>query len=121
MVSIDKGFHIISILKFCISYLLAPQTSPIGGLGNSSARIVLVGSQSPQTLPNFAKDPDSLIFSEIVEFALSLAAIPRGQDPYQGIPHLQPYRFIRAMALAEIGDIQLASRLVHLAFLSLLR
>jgi COPII coat assembly protein SEC16 len=85
----------------------------MAGLGNSSARIVLVGSQSPQTLPNFAKDPDPLIFSEIVEFALSLTPPPRGQDPYQGIPHLQPYRFIRAMALAEIGDIQVASRLVH--------
>jgi COPII coat assembly protein SEC16 len=98
---------------FCISYLLSPQTSPIGGLGNSSARIVLVGSQSPQTLPNFAKDPDPLIFSEIVEFASSLAVPTRGQDQGQGLPHLQPYRFIRAMSLAEIGDIQLASRLVH--------
>jgi hypothetical protein len=64
-------------------------------------------------LPNFAKDPDPLIFSEVVEFALSLTAPSRGQDPYQGLPHLQPYRFIRAMALAEIGDIQLASRWAH--------
>lgn len=84
----------------------------MGGLGNPSARIVLVGSQSPQNLPNFAKDADPLIFSEIVEFALSLTAPPRGQDPYQGIPHLQPYRFIRAIALAEVGELQLASRLV---------
>jgi hypothetical protein len=85
----------------------------MGGLGNPSARVVLVGSQSPQILPNFTKDPDPFIFSEVVEFALSLAAPTRGQDPSQGIPHLQPYRFIRAMALAEIGDIQLASRSVH--------
>lgn len=93
-----------------VCYLLSPQTSPMGGLGNPSARIVLVGSQSPQNLPNFAKDADPLIFSEIVEFALSLTAPPRGQDPYQGIPHLQPYRFIRAIALAEVGELQLASR-----------
>jgi hypothetical protein len=99
--------------SYSFSYLLAPQTSPMGGLGNASARVVLVGSQSPQTFPNFAKDPDPFIFSEVVEFALSLAAPTRGQDPYQGIPHLQPYRFIRAMALAEIGDLQLASRSVH--------
>ena len=94
--------------------MLSPQTSPIGGIGHPSARIVLVGSQGPQTSPNFAKDPDPLIFSEIVEFALSLTPPPRGQDPYQGIPHLQAYRFVRAMALAEIGDIQLATRFAYL-------
>jgi len=88
----------------------------MGGLGNPSVRIVLVGSQNPQALPSFAKDPDPFILSEVVEFALSLTAPPRGQDPYQGIPHLQPYRFIQAMALAEIGDIQLASRFVHFSF-----
>lgn len=94
------------------SYLLAPQTSPLGGIGNPAARIVLVGSRSPQSWPSFAKDTDSLILSEIVEFALSLAPTPRGQDAFQGIPHLQAYRFIRAMSLAEIGDITLASRFV---------
>lgn len=84
----------------------------MGGVGNPSARIVLVGSRSPQVMPNFAKDPDPIIFSEIVEFALSLTTPPKGQDVYHGLAHLQAYRFIRATALAEIGDIQLANRLV---------
>ncbi|KAG6818100.1 hypothetical protein H0H87_000004 [Tephrocybe sp. NHM501043] len=91
-------------------YLLAPQTSPLGGLGHPSARIVLVGSRNPQTWPSFAKDQDPMIFSEIVEFALSLATPAKGQEPFTGIPHLQAYRFIRSMALAEMGDIQQANK-----------
>ncbi|KAF5380963.1 hypothetical protein D9615_003970 [Tricholomella constricta] len=93
-----------------ISYLLAPQTSPWGGLAHPSARFVLVGSRNPQTYPQFAKDQDPMIFSEIAEFALSLATPPKGQDAFSGITHLQAYRFIRAMSLAEIGDIQQANR-----------
>jgi len=90
--------------------LLAPQTSPIGGVGHQSARVVLVGSRNPQTVHNFASDPDPIIFSEILEFALSLTPTTKGQEPFGGLPHLQPYRFIRAMQLAEIGDISLANR-----------
>lgn len=94
------------------SYLLAPQTSPVGGLGHPSARIILVGSQSPQTWPSFAKDPDAIILSEILEFAQSLVTPAKGQDAYSGLPHLQAYRFIRAMTLAELGDVPLATRFV---------
>ncbi|KAG5342761.1 hypothetical protein C0989_008711 [Termitomyces sp. Mn162] len=93
-----------------VCYLLAPQTSPLGGLGHPSARITLVGSRSPQMWPNFAKDPDPLIFSEIVEFAMSLATPVKGQEPFSGIAHMQAYRFVRAIALAEIGDIQQAHK-----------
>ncbi|KAJ6596911.1 Sec23-binding domain of Sec16-domain-containing protein [Mycena vulgaris] len=91
-------------------YLLSPQTSPVGGIGNPSARIVLLGSRSPQVWPSFYKDSDPVIFTEILEFALSLAPPVKGQDPFYGLPHLQAYRFIRAMALAELGELQLASR-----------
>jgi hypothetical protein len=108
----------ISSLTFPNSYLLAPQTSPLGGIGNPTARIVLVGSRSPQTWPSFARDPDPLILSEIVEFALSLTTTTRSQDAFQGIPHLQAYRFIRAMSLAEIGDITLANRSVNISYSS---
>ncbi|KAJ6547614.1 Sec23-binding domain of Sec16-domain-containing protein, partial [Mycena capillaripes] len=91
-------------------YLLSPQTSPIGGIGNPSARIVLLGSRSPQIWPSFYKDSDPVIFTEILEFALSLAPPAKGQDAFYGLPHLQAYRFIRAMALAELGELQIASR-----------
>ena len=95
-----------------LSYLLSPQTSLMGGIGHPSARMVLVGSRNPQIWPSFYKDPDPIIFSEIVEFALSLTPPSRGQEPFTGIAHLQAYRFIRAISLAEIGDLQQASRFV---------
>ncbi|KAJ6496726.1 Sec23-binding domain of Sec16-domain-containing protein [Mycena vitilis] len=91
-------------------YLLSPQTSPVGGIGNTSARIVLLGSRSPQVWPSFYKDSDPVIFTEILEFALSLAPPTKGQDTFYGLPHLQAYRFIRALSLAELGELQLASR-----------
>ncbi|KAF7976320.1 hypothetical protein HWV62_7038 [Athelia sp. TMB] len=91
-------------------YLLSPITSPMGGVSAPSVRVVLVGSRSPHNWPNFHKDPDPIIFSEIAEFALSLATPPKGQEPFHGLPHLQAYRFIRAMSLAEIGHNDLAKR-----------
>ncbi|KAI0720998.1 Sec23-binding domain of Sec16-domain-containing protein [Cerioporus squamosus] len=90
-------------------YLLSPQTSPLGGLGSSS-RLILLGSPPPTAAPTFYKDPDPIIFSEIAEFAMSLATPTKGQEPFAGLPHLQPYRLIRAACLAELGNVQLANR-----------
>lgn len=72
--------------------------------------MVLLGSPSPSVALNFVKDPDPLIFTEIAEFALSLTTPAKGQDAYTGLPHLQPYRLLRAANLAEMGHIQLANR-----------
>ncbi|KAG7452475.1 uncharacterized protein BT62DRAFT_878913 [Guyanagaster necrorhizus] len=101
-----------------VCYLLSSQTlpagstvlPPIGGIGHPTARLILAGSRSPQAWPNFHKDSDPIIFSEIVEFALSLATPTKGQEPFGGLPHLQAYRFIRAASLAEFGYVQLANR-----------
>ncbi|KIP09567.1 hypothetical protein PHLGIDRAFT_102512, partial [Phlebiopsis gigantea 11061_1 CR5-6] len=93
-----------------VCYLLSPQTSPVGGVGFPTGRVVLYGSPNPQLTPNFWKDADPIIFSEIVEFALSLNAPVKGQEAFAGIPHLQPYRFIRAAYLAELGYMDLANR-----------
>ncbi|KAF8163317.1 Sec23-binding domain of Sec16-domain-containing protein [Crassisporium funariophilum] len=88
-------------------YILSPQTSLVGGLGSPSARITLVGTKNPGDI---SKDPDALTFSEIHEFALSLAPLAKGQEAFHGLPHLQAYRFIRAIFLAESGHVQLANR-----------
>jgi hypothetical protein len=96
------------------SYLLSPQTSQFGGLGSPATRLVLVGSASPNVAPTFSKDLDSMILSEVAEFAYSLATPPKGQEPFPGLPHLQPYRLIRAYQLAELGHVQLATRYVWL-------
>ncbi|KAI0950569.1 hypothetical protein AcV7_008992 [Taiwanofungus camphoratus] len=90
-------------------YLLSPQTSPMGGVGSSS-RVVLLGSPGPHISPGSLKDPDPIIFSEIAEFALSLATPAKGQEAFLGLPYLQPYRLIRAAYLAEIGHVQLSHR-----------
>ncbi|KAL5529034.1 hypothetical protein ACEPAG_5008 [Sanghuangporus baumii] len=91
-------------------YLLSPQSSPIGGAGAPSVRIVLVGSHSPHRNASFFTDPDAFMFSEILEFALSLHPPPKGQEAFSGFPHLQVYRLIRAFQLAEMGYINAAKR-----------
>jgi hypothetical protein len=84
----------------------------MGGIGSPSARVILIGSRNPHSWPTFFKDTDTIILSEINEFALSLKSIPKGQEPFHGLPHLQAYKLIRASYLAEIGEIQAASRYV---------
>jgi len=82
----------------------------MGGLGGPGTRLVLLGSQNPHTNPVFFRDPDPIIFTEIAEFALSLKAPTKGQEPFHGFPHLQAYKFIQASYLADIGHIQSATR-----------
>lgn len=91
------------------SYLLSPQTSPIVGI-NGASRFMLLGSPPPANSPTFYKDSDSIVFSEILEFAMSFATPAKGQEPFVGLPHLQPFRLIRAATLAETGHVQLANR-----------
>ncbi|EIN07345.1 hypothetical protein PUNSTDRAFT_105006 [Punctularia strigosozonata HHB-11173 SS5] len=91
-------------------YLLSSQAHLIGGSRAPSARIVLVGSQSPHLRLNFHKDSDPVIFSEIAEFAASLTPAPKGQEPFPGWAHLQPYKLVRAYHLAELGHTQAANR-----------
>ncbi|KAL4067649.1 Sec23-binding domain of Sec16-domain-containing protein [Scleroderma citrinum] len=93
-----------------ICYILSPQTSIVGGVGSPSARIILLGSQSSHSRFIFARDSDSIVLSEILEFAFSLKATPKGQEPFLGFPHLQTYKLIRAAYLAELGHVQAASR-----------
>jgi len=100
--SLIRVFH-----EALFSYLLSPQTSSVGGHGTPGARLTVIGSKNPA---NAFKDPDSVIFSEILEFSMSLVPTVKGQEPFHGLPHLQAYRFIRAAYLTEIGDMQLASR-----------
>lgn len=94
------------------SYLLSPQTSTVAGSQHPSARIVLLGARNPQLSSNFLSDPDPIILSEIHEFALSLAPVSKGQEAFGGLPHLQVYRFIRAVGLAELGEVSISNRSV---------
>ena len=82
---------------------LSSQTPFINGIGAPGVRITLLGSRIPGCV---SRDPESLFLSEILEFALSLLPSAKGL----GLPHLQAYRLVRAVWLAEMGDVQLASR-----------
>lgn len=73
-------------------------------------RVVLLGAESPTVSRNFEKDDDAIIFTEIAEYAYSLVPTVKGQEPYAGLPHLQAYKLIRAVRLAEMGHLSLASR-----------
>ena len=74
--------------------------------------MVLVGSRGPTEVPNFHVDDDAIVLAEIVEFALSLAPLSKGQESFNGLPHLQPYKLVRALSLAEMGHVLAANRLV---------
>lgn len=92
-------------------YLLSRSTSTISGCSNTSAaRIVLLGSANPAITHNFCKDQDPFIFSEILEFALSLAPATAGQEAFTGFAHLQAYRLLRAWHLVEMGYDRQAQR-----------
>ncbi|KAI0831400.1 Sec23-binding domain of Sec16-domain-containing protein [Trametes gibbosa] len=92
-----------------VCYMLSPQTSPLSVLG-SHPRLTLLGSPSAVVSPTYYKDSDPIIFSEIVEFAMSLASPAKGQETFTGFPHLQPYKLFRALCLAEMGHVQQANR-----------
>lgn len=94
-----------------VCYLLSPRTSSFGGINVPSVRMVLVGSESPATLPNFHKDLDVTLLSEITEFALSLSTV-KGQETFSGLPHLQAYKLLRAYFLAEMGYVEAANRYI---------
>ncbi|KAG8924904.1 hypothetical protein FRC01_010910, partial [Tulasnella sp. 417] len=91
-------------------YLLSLQTSHFGGAGSPGSKVILVGSENPLLKPNFHVEEDPFIFSEVLEFAVSLIPTVKGQDAFNGIPHLQAYRLVQAFRLAEHGHITLASR-----------
>lgn len=93
-----------------VCYLLAGQSTLLGGVRAPSARIVLLGAPSAQSRSDFYRDPDSIILTEILEFALSLPTPVKGQETFNGLPHLQAYKLVRAWTLAEMGQVKLASR-----------
>nr|ODN97742.1 hypothetical protein L204_03165 [Cryptococcus depauperatus CBS 7855] len=57
------------------------------------------------------QDEETIIFTEIAEYARSLITVPKGQEQLcVGLPQLLPYKLVRAWMLAELGEIELAQR-----------
>lgn len=93
---------------FC--YLLSPLTSPMEGYDNSSARLTLLGANSPEASTLYLRDLDHIMLSEVFEYALSLQPMVKGTETYHGLAFLQPYRLIHAYLLAEMGEVKRAIR-----------
>ena len=91
-------------------YLLSAPTPPLDGLGSPvPPRIHLYGSSFNG---GGAFDIDGVIITEIVEYALSLVPVLKGQEPYSGVAYLQAYKLVHALHLAEAGDNASAQRSV---------
>lgn len=97
------------------SYLLSIQTSPLGGIGAPSARLTLIGSDSPGLRRNFHLHVDAIRYTETIEFALSLLP-PPAKEPFGGLVHLQSYKLLCAWQLAELKE---ATKLVHKIFFNI--
>lgn len=92
------------------SFLLSPSTSLIGGPATPSARITLLGTTTPSPTEKESIDVESVMLTELVEFAFSLAPTTKGQEPFLGFPHLQPYKLFHATLLADAGHVAQATK-----------
>jgi hypothetical protein len=96
--------------KQSYSYLLSPATSPIGGAGGISTRIVLVGAEAPTSTNAVAVGLESIMLTELVEFAFSLTPVVKGQEVFAGFPHLQAFKLYHANQLVDAGLISQAQK-----------
>lgn len=91
-----------------LSYLLSSHPPPLDAHGGPVAPRVHLYGASP-SLPA-SQLQDAIILTELVEFALSLVPLVKGQEPFSGLASLQAYRLVHAAQLAEVGDTITAQR-----------
>ncbi|KAK0549242.1 hypothetical protein OC846_003398 [Tilletia horrida] len=87
-----------------VCYLLSPQAANFGGVDTPGVRAVLVGGHNPRASNLYLRDLDSILLTEIYEYAQSLIPTVKGQELFNGLPHLQAFRLVHAMTLAELGE-----------------
>ncbi|PWN28217.1 hypothetical protein BDZ90DRAFT_231966 [Jaminaea rosea] len=93
-----------------ICYLLSPRTSSSGGVDAPNARMSLLGAPSPLASTSYLRDMDAFILSEIYEFSFALVPPLKGQEAFPGLAHLQAYRLLHALQLAELGETKRAQK-----------
>ncbi|KAG8802519.1 hypothetical protein FRC17_006397, partial [Serendipita sp. 399] len=91
-------------------YLLALSTSPFTGASAPGVRVVLFGAANPLFSSLFRTSVQSVLLSEVAEFAMSLPPTGKGAEAFNGLPHLQAYRLWHAICLAEMGEVTIAKR-----------
>ena len=82
-------------------FLFARQMIKLGGADDSEANFVLLGSNHQIHDEILGQDLDSIMLTEIYEWASSLSA---PSSAVQYIPHLQPFKLIHAQELAASGQ-----------------
>ncbi|KAK8169511.1 Sec23-binding domain of Sec16-domain-containing protein [Phyllosticta citrichinensis] len=82
-----------------ICYLFARSSLILGGADDASAHVVLLGADHINQRFELGRDIEPILLTEIFEFAVTLSA-PAAPP---AIPHLQAFKLIHALALAEYG------------------
>ncbi|MGI4850321.1 MAG: hypothetical protein ACRYGR_00010, partial [Janthinobacterium lividum] len=84
-----------------VCYLFARSTARFGGADDSQTNFAILGADHIAIGADPGRDLDSILLSEVYEFAMSLSA-PSSAAYY--IPHLQAYKLYHAYNLAETGS-----------------
>ncbi|KAI9615428.1 hypothetical protein H4Q26_011366 [Puccinia striiformis f. sp. tritici PST-130] len=92
-----------------ITYLLSNGIMPQLSLDNGN-RISLLGSPINGGHDRSGLDLEAVMFTEVLEFALSLSPVPKNADPFIGIPHLQAYRLALGLEYATFGLVDKANK-----------
>ncbi|KAI9828001.1 MAG: hypothetical protein M1819_006844 [Sarea resinae] len=82
-----------------VCFLFSKPYSSFGGADGPQSNIVLLGADHVKQPFDFGRDLDSLLLTEIYEYALSLGA----SSSSAAAPHLQAYKLHHAFVLAECG------------------
>jgi hypothetical protein len=85
-----------------ICFLFARANARFGGADNPESHFTLLGGHASQQGADFGSSLDTILLSEVYEFALSLA--PSTTAPVTHVPHLQAYKLHHASVLAESGE-----------------
>lgn len=81
-----------------VCFLFARSVTYFGGEDDPQADFTLLGGNPFMQGSDLGRDLDSVLLSEVYEFALTLSSTPTTP-----IPHLQPYKLYHAEVLAEAG------------------
>ena len=81
-------------------YILARSPNIFGGADDPQVSVALLGASHLQKPLDYGRDLDSILLTEIYEFAMSVLAPAAAASM---TPHLQAYKLYHAMVLAEHG------------------
>ena len=92
------GYGRVEAAHICFIFAKAPGT--FGGSDDPQASVTLLGADHIQHPLDFSRDIDSILLTEVYEFACTILA---SSPSTTTSPHFQAYRLYHAMVLAEHG------------------